>query len=226
MRTIALTPVVAAFAVLVCGTAVWAQSPAEPAAAEAAKPAKEIKLFDGTSLKNWKVLDKIDFDGHGEVAIKDGELVLAMGRPMTGVKWAGQELLRTNYEITFEARRIEGGDFFCGMTFPVEKAHCSLILGGWGGSLTGLSSLDGFDASENETTGSMVFKEGKWYKVRLRVTPEKIEIWVDDDQIVDVKIAGRKISLRWEMDPMPPLGFATYATKGGLKNIAMKPLGQ
>ena len=171
---IALIRSCAAIAVLLCSVAVLAQSPAEPAAAEAAKPAKEIKLFDGTSLKNWKILDKIDFDGHGEVAIKDGELVLNMGRPMTGVKWAGQELLRTNYEITFQARRIEGSDFFCGMTFPVEKSHCSLILGGWGGSLTGLSSLDGFDASENETTGSMVFKDGQWYKIRLRVTPEKI----------------------------------------------------
>jgi hypothetical protein len=214
----------AAIAVLICSAAVSAQSPAEPAAAEAAKPAKEIKLFDGTSLKNWKILDKIDFDGHGEVAVKDGELVLNMGRPMTGVKWAGQELLRTNYEITFQARRIEGSDFFCGMTFPVEKSHCSLILGGWGGSLTGLSSLDGFDASENESTGSMVFKDGQWYKIRLRVTPKKIEVWVDDDQIVDVEIAGRKVSLRWEMDSMPPLGFATYATTGGLKNIVMKPL--
>jgi hypothetical protein len=224
MRTSALLRSCAAFAVLVCVPAVSAQSPAEPAAPDAAKPAKEIKLFDGTSLKNWKILDKIDFDGHGEVAIKDGELVLNMGRPMTGVKWAGRELLRTNYEISFQARRIEGSDFFCGMTFPVEKSHCSLILGGWGGSLTGLSSLDGFDASENETTGSMVFKDGQWYRIRLRVTPKKIEVWVDDDPIVDVEIAGRKVSLRWEMDSMPPLGFATYATTGGLKNIVMKPL--
>jgi len=212
----------AVVALWLCAPAVSLLSAAEPAAA--AKPTLEIKLFDGTSLKNWHVLDKIDFDGHGEVAIKDGELILGMGRPMTGVKWAGQELPRTDYEITLQARRIEGGDFFCGMTFPVEKSHCSLILGGWGGSLTGLSSLDGFDASENESTGSMIFKDGQWYKIRLRVTPEKIEAWVDDDQIVDVKIEGRKVSLRWEMDSMPPLGIATYATKGGLKNIVMKPL--
>ena len=110
------------------------------------------------------------------------------------------------------------------LPFPVNQDPCTLICGGWGGSLTGLSCLDGLDASENESTNSMAFKDGKWYKIRLRVTPEKIGVWVDDEQIVDVKIAGRKVSLRWEMDPMPPLGFATYATKGGLKNIVMKPL--
>jgi len=224
MRIITLTRFAATLAVLLCISAVSAQSPAAADPAGAAKPAQEIKLFDGTSLKNWQVLDKIDFDGHGKVEIRDGELVLNMGRPMTGVKWIGQDLPRTNYEISFQARRIDGGDFFCGMTFPVDKSHCSLILGGWGGSLTGLSSVDGFDASENETTSSMVFKEGHWYKVRLRVTPQKIEAWVDDDQLVDLKIADRKLSLRWEMDLMPPLGFATYATSGGLKNIVVKRL--
>jgi hypothetical protein len=101
-----------------------------------------------------------------------------------------------------------------------------LILGGWGGTLTGLSSLDNFDASENETTGSIDFKQNRWYKVRLRVTKRKIEAWLDDEQIVDVEIEGRQISLRWEMDPMPPFGFATYATKGGLRNIVMKPLAE
>lgn len=224
MKILTRTHIAAVLASLVCSTAVSAQPPAEPKSAGAAKPAQEIKLFDGTSLKNWQILDKIDFDGHGKVEIRDGELVLNMGRPMTGVKWNGQELPQTNYEITFQARRIEGGDFFCGMTFPVNKSHCSLILGGWGGSLTGLSCVDGFDASENETTSSMVFKDNQWYKVRLRVTPEKIEAWVDDDQLVDLKITDRKLSLRWEMDTMPPLGFATYATGGGLKNIVIKRL--
>ena len=95
------------------------QRPASPEAAAAGRPGREIALFEGTSMKDWQVLGTVDFDGHGEVAVKDGELVLGAGRPMTGVKWAGRELPKTNYEVTLEARRIDGGDFFCGMTFPV-----------------------------------------------------------------------------------------------------------
>lgn len=223
MRMTVLTKIAAMTAVLVSTTILSAQNPGEQQAA-AAKPDGEIKLFDGTSLKHWQILDKIDFDGHGKVEIRDGELVLNVGRPMTGVRWNGPALPKTNYEISFQARRIDGYDFFCGMTFPVADSHCSLILGGWGGSLTGLSCVDGFDASENETTNSMVFREKQWYKVRLRVTPEKIEAWVDDDQLVGLKIADRKLSLRWEMDSMPPLGFATYATSGGFKDIVIKRL--
>jgi hypothetical protein len=144
---------------------------------------------------------------------------------MTGIKWIGQKLPTVNYEVTFETRRKKGTDFFCGMTFPVKDSHCSLILGGWGGSLTGLSSLDDFDASENQTTDSMDFKQGQWYKVRLRVTDEKIEAWVDDRKIVrDVQIANHKISLRWEMELMPPFGFATYYTQGGFRKIVIRKL--
>jgi hypothetical protein len=199
---------------------------AEPAQARpeaAGRDAKVIKLFDGKSLEGWQVLDKIDFEKHGEVSVKDGELILKQGQPMTGIRWKG-EFPKLDYEVTLEARRIDGFDFFCGMTFPVGKSHCSLVLGGWGGSLTGLSCLDGFDASENETTGSMDFKQNRWYKIRVRVTEKKIQAWVDDDQIVDVEHKDRKISLRWEMDPMPPFGIATYATTGGVRNLVVTRL--
>jgi hypothetical protein len=196
----------------------------EPTTASSKQPAKVIRMFDGKTLKGWKILEKIDYDGHGEVKVEDGEIVLGIGSPMTGIKWVGAPLPTINYEVTLEGRRKEGSDFFCGMTFPVKKSHCSLILGGWGGSLTGLSSLDGFDASENDTTNVFEFEEGKWYKIRLRVTDKKIETWVDDEQIVDCDIVNRQVSVRWEMDQMPPFGFATYMTKGGLRKIVIRRL--
>lgn len=197
---------------------------AEAKAASAKPPAKVIRMFDGKTLKGWKVLEKIDYVGHGKITVEGGEIVVGIGSPMTGLKWDGAPLPKVNYEVTLEARRKEGSDFFCGMTFPVKKSHCSLILGGWGGSLTGLSSLDGFDASENDTTNVVEFEQNKWYKIRHRVTDEKIETWVDDEQIVDCDIVDRQVSLRWEMDQMPPFGFATYMTKGGLRKIVIKRL--
>jgi hypothetical protein len=187
------------------------------------KKQKEIKLFDGKTLKGWRILDKIDFEDHGKVEVKNGELIIGKGNAMTGVSWKG-DFPRINYEVSLEGRRIEGDDFFCGMTFPVGKTHCSLILGGWGGSITGLSCLDGYSADENETTGVIDFERNRWYKIRLRVTKEKIEAWVDKEKIVDVETKDRKIDLRWEMETMPPFGFATYYTTGGLRRIVVKRL--
>ena len=128
--------------------------------------------------------------------VEDGRIVLDTGRSMTGITWAGRTLPTTNYEIALQAMRVEGRDFFAGITFPVDDSFCSLILGGWGGSVVGLSSINGQDASENDTSQSMEFQNGRWYSVRIRVTPAKIEAWLDDRQIITQDLKGNKIDIR------------------------------
>src|SRR5262245_10483301 len=96
-------------------------------------------LFDGSSLKGWKITD---FGGHGEINLESGAVILNMGNPFTGISYTN-EFPKMNYEIAFDAMRVTGSDFFCGLTVPVEDSFCSLIVGGWGGSLLGISSLNG-----------------------------------------------------------------------------------
>jgi hypothetical protein len=184
------------------------------------KAGQEISLFDGQTLGQWKITD---FGGQGDVVVKDGAIYLGMGNYMTGITWSGP-VVRMNYEISLEAMRVEGNDFFCGLTFPVAENPCTLILGGWGGGVCGLSSIDYFDASENETTRMISFEKGKWYKVRLRVVPDHIQAWLDDESLVDVDITGHKIGIRIEVDLSQPLGIATYATTGAIRNIRLKTL--
>jgi len=192
----------------------------EPKTGSAPVPGEEISLFDGQTLGPWKVTD---FGGQGNVHVKDGAIYLEMGSYATGIAWTGP-VVRMNYEITLDAMRAQGNDFFCGLTFPVGENPCTLILGGWGGSLCGLSSLDHFDASENETTKMLHFDNGKWYHVRLRVVPNRIQVWLDDQDLVDVDVTGRKIDIRPEIDLSQPLGIATWVTTGAVKNIRLKKL--
>jgi hypothetical protein len=184
---------------------------AEPAATE-----KPIPLFDGKSLDGWKITP---FGGEGEVHVEDGVLTLEMGSDMTGITWA-KSFPKMDYEITLEAMRVAGGDFFCGLTFPVNDKPCSLIIGGWGGGTVGLSSIDDADASENETTTFHSFKDKQWYRIRLRVTKEKIEAWIDKEKIVDLKIKDRRISIRSEVELSCPLGVSTWNTTGALRNFS------
>jgi hypothetical protein len=178
-------------------------------------------LFDGTSLRGWK---QTEFGGHGEVTVKDGLLMIQMGAMLTGVTWTNQ-IPKTEYEVELEAIKIDGSDFFCGLTFPVGDSFCSFIVGGWGGGVVGLSSIDGQDASENETTKYMPFEKNRWYRIRLRVTPTRIQTWIDDDRIVDQSIEGRKISLRpGEIEYSVPLGLATWQTTGAFRNIRLRRL--
>jgi hypothetical protein len=180
----------------------------------------EMSLFDGKSLGQWAITD---FGGQGKVYVKDGAIYMEMGNDMTGINWKGP-LIRMNYEITLEAMRISGSDFFCGLTFPVAENPCSLILGGWGGGLCGLSNIDYYDAANNETTSFTSFEDNKWYRVRLRVTPDRIEAWLDDEEIVNIETTGRKIDIRAEVDLSQPLGIATWQTGGAARNIRIRPL--
>ena len=173
-------------------------------------------LFDGSSLGEW---EETAFGGEGLVRIVDRTIVLEFGEPLTGITWRGGALAPLNYDIRLEAQRLAGNDFFCGLTFPVGPSACSLILGGWGGSLVGLSSLDGKDASENETTQRIAFDNRRWYAVRVRVTADRIHVWLDEQRIIDVSIAGRRISVRPEVDASRPLGVASYRTRAGLRRI-------
>src|SRR5262249_45327707 len=149
-----------------------------------------------------------EFGGQGEVEVKDGAILLPMGNDMTGITWGG-DVPTMNYEIYVEARRVDGSDFFCGLTFPVDKDPCSLILGGWGGSVVGLSSLDGQDAANNDTMQLKSFTKGVWYKIRLQVKPGRIQAWIEDEKVVDADIQGKRIGIRGEVELSKPLGIAT-----------------
>jgi hypothetical protein len=99
------------------------------------------------------------------------------------------------------------------------------VTGGWGGDIVGLSSLDGWDASDNETRTYFDFEKGRWYAFRLRVTPERIGGWIDDREIFNVQIAGRTVGLRpGEIKLSAPFGFASYGTKGALRKIDYRML--
>jgi len=195
----------------------------------AEKPPQWRSLFDGRTLGAWA---QSGFEGEGAVKIENpfrggpGAIILEQGVTLSGVTWTkSSELPRTNYEVELEAMKLHGEDFFCGLTFPVGASACSFIVGGWGGMVVGLSSVDHFDASDNDTTMGMEFKDNRWYRIRVKVTEGKIEAWIDDQQMVDLEITGRKITLRWgEIDKSLPLGVAAYMTRAAVRNIRLRPL--
>ncbi len=180
-----------------------------------------LPLFDGQTLTGWKITD---FGGRGKVSVKDGQLILDTGNDLTGVNFAG-ELPKMDYEISLEAMRLAGGDFFCGLTFPVGDAHVTLVVGGWGGSVVGISSINGDDASENESTKFMRFESNRWYRLRVRVTKGQLQTWLDDEQMADVKTEDKRLSMRaGEIELSEPFGIATFRTKAALRKIQIRKL--
>ncbi|MEM6506214.1 MAG: family 16 glycoside hydrolase [Planctomycetota bacterium] len=201
---------------------------AEPGSEPAGTEQDDAKsLLDG-GLGEWK---PIGFGGEGDVYFEEGVLNLDYGNPLTGVKYHGDmaELLGEdldNYRITLQAQRVEGVDMFLGVTFPVGQAgHVSLVLGGWAGAITGLSNLDGLNASENKTTQYHAFEDKAWYTVKIEVTPKKIQCWLDDKQLVDVSRADyTTYDTHGAVIDTIPLGMFSYGTWGKVKDIQVVKL--
>ena len=188
-------------------------------------------LFDGESTVGWAVPV---YGGDGEVDVQEGNLVIGRGEQMTGIQYK-KEFPKIDYELRYEARRTEGYDFFAACTFPVKDDCCTFVNGGWGGGAIGLSSVNGYDASENETTGFFDFKEKTWYRFRILVKENKIQVWItpqdkegkweEEKSLIDLDVdEDTRLSTRLEMDQYKPLGFCTWSTEGRLRNIEWRKL--
>lgn len=195
-----------------------------------AKAAQERQsLFDGKSFNGWT---QAPFSTQTKIAVVPS---FSEGRPaivaeksdyLSGITWAdGDSVPRTNYEISLDAMKLDGEDFFCGLTFPIGKSACTLIVGGWGGMVVGLSNVDFMDASENATTSGKTFASNRWYHIRLRVTPEKVEAWIDQEQVIDIETKERTFSLRQgEIKFSEPLGLSAFQVKAAWRDITLKRL--
>jgi hypothetical protein len=180
-----------------------------------------LPLFDGKTLNGWK---PTDFAGHGEIEIVEETLQVNMGAALSGVSYTNATP-KVDYEVSLQARKISGGDFFCGLTVPVGETHCTLIVGGWGGGVLGISSIDGQDASENETMSTLYFETGKWFDIRFRIRADRLKVWVDKEKLIDVDIKDRKIEMRaGEIEIAKPFSLSTYSTTAQYRNIRLRKL--
>jgi serine/threonine protein kinase len=172
-------------------------------------------MFDGKTLDGWRQETKGAFaqDGVGSVNYENGELKLsrenggAVGVAATGT------VPRTNYEIEVEAMRVSGSDF-ASLHFPVGDACCTLMVGAGADSpdVVALDTLDGERGFDNETAKHANFESGRWCLVRLRVTDDRIQVWIDKDQVTDLAREGHAFGLGWENSWDAPLGIYAWST--------------
>lgn len=184
-----------------------------------------LALLQPPWLKQWTSANIPD---QGEVSIQSNALVLKAGQPMTGVRFDGWQqagLPCSGYTVEYQARRVDGRDFFGALTFPVRTSDtcATLVLGGWGGAVTGISSIDFSDANENQTRSEQRYENGRWYAVKLRVGEGDLQVFLDGRIIVNVSIRGRNISLRAGfIDHCAPFGFASYASTCEVKDLRVQ----
>lgn len=178
-------------------------------------------LLETDSLKGWA---PTDFFKPGQVAVKNSTLSLGKGKPMTGVTTTLKDLPKTNFDIAYEARRLDGDDFFAALTFPVQDGFLTFVNGGWSGNITGLSSIDGSDASENETGKPYTFENEVWYRFRVSVREHQVICSINEKPVIDFDGIGRSLKTRVESRPSEPLGLACYDCSSEVRKITLSKL--
>ncbi len=180
-----------------------------------------IELFDDEHIESWQ---RINFGGSESHSVQTGQIEVEMGRPVTGIRFDTEDFPTKDYVLELDAKKIQGTDFFCCLTFPVNDTHCSLVVGGWGGTVTGISCINRMDASDNATTSVKKYHVGQWYKIRVQVQEKQISCWIDDQQIVDLSLEDIELGLRIEVEPCKPLGLSSFETAAAWKNLRYKRL--
>lgn len=193
-----------------------------------------VEMFDGKTLTGWIALE---LGGSGPTEIEEDFKVEGMtnavtvirinrGDMLSGMAWTNGPV-RMNYELEWEAMRVDGNDFFASMSFPIRDKYVTFVPAGWGGSVTGISSVDGHDASENETSKYLPLKDQTWHKFRVRVTEKKIEAWVNEEKVVTLNTEGKELGLRsGSPSEIQRYGIVctAYRTTGAIKSIRMRKL--
>jgi hypothetical protein len=73
----------------------------------------------------------------------------------------------------------------------------------------------------------VTFQQNHWYQIRLRVTQDRIEGWLDQEKLIDVVTTGKKISLRpGEIEESKPFGIACWQTSAGWRQMKFRRVDQ
>ena len=208
-------------------TAIACSGKRQPAASGNVQSTEWLELFDGKSLAGWQ---RLDFDNSGgSIEVSGGSILFSRGNPLTAMVVADRTFMppAEEYEIILQARKVDGRDFFCALTFPVpeKSACCTFVAGGWGGGVTGLSNVGNLDANRNTTRSVLRYEPGKWYDLRIEIRRGRIRCWVDERIVVNTLIADQIISMRpGAIGQCQPLGIASFATTAEFRSLRLRAL--
>ena len=154
-------------------------------------------------------------------------MIFDRGDPLTGIVINDSDFVLPDdeYEIILKARKIDGRDFFCALTFPVpgKNSCCTFVAGGWGGQVTGLSNIDYLDANRNTTRSTLNYAHDRWYIIKVAVTDGRIRCWIDERLVVNCLIEDKHISMRpGPIEKCQPFGIASYETKVEFESIVLR----
>jgi hypothetical protein len=191
-----------------------------------AQTGKWVNLFDERYRSQWEIIDVAKGRGHGgKSSVKDGRALLSgLKNRITG-RWVGK-FPTMDYEVVFEVARTAGLRFPY-VVFAVGDSHGVWFMAGRDGTYAGLSTVDGkgYDQKGNPTYRRVRYAAKRWYKARLRVAGGKVEAWVDDEQVIDLPDAERRVQKDAFGVTLKPFTISVHEAVNVIRNLRLHSLG-
>ncbi len=178
-----------------------------------------MSMFDGRTLGGWRVVEGGPFTRHGRVSVENKQITLERGDPQTGIAWSG-DFPRVDYEVALDVMRLDGANDFATLVFP-HLANSTRLLCTWGPSTMAVE-VDGKAGEGNPTARTVAVKDSQWYRLRLRVTAPRLEVWLDDEKVVDLSTAGQSLTLHPDCLPLQPFGIYSWLTRSAVRNLRFR----
>lgn len=153
------------------------------------KPAKTVNLFNGKDLTGWEQF------GNMVVYVDDEGNLVTQNGPELEYAYLGTRQYYRDFDLTLEFKQESNGN--SGLFFHsfVSGGYDSNIVNGWqcevapkGNDTAGIYESYGRGwlmqiPDEKET----ILKEGEWNTLRLRVDGNKIQTWLNGQEMVDLE---------------------------------------
>ena len=157
--------------------------------------------------------------------VENGQIILEAGKDLTGITWTGEKPPDRNYELDAAGQARRGRGLFCRGHLPCRRLVL-LADSRWVGrhGRRAVEHQRYGRVGERDVAVNRVRRRAAGTTIRLRVTAEKIEAWLDERRIVDVALKGNQIDTRIEMILSQPIGMASWRTKAALRDIRLRRL--
>lgn len=177
---------------------------------ELLKPGQWVTLFNGKTLAGWKPDSPA---AAGKATVADGRLVLdKQDDAEVRVVWDGQ-FPAIDYDLLVDLQRFEG-DGCSVLWLPVGDSRLAFYIAS---HVLGLRTPTG-----EELLAEKWFEPAEPYAMQIRVTSQKIQVWVDGHKIADFSPVGRAQSVDRGKEPLDGPRIASERRRSAIAHIRVR----
>jgi len=182
-----------------------------------------VRLFDGKTLEGWRAFDAHPFAHQGRMDVKDNEILFEKGGPGTGIQYTG-DLPRGDYELSLEVMSHSKIGGFLIIAFPIDTSATMVGIDAREDGKIG-AGMNVVSESEKKIVAKTKFEEGRWYRIRVRVTKSRVLVLLDEEKLFDWARPQQSFRMPLQWAALVPLGIGNYDTVTSVRNIMVRRLG-